>query len=227
MAHPAPRAHASATAFFSRVHQLLNAANATDSDGQSLSIDVAANAAVELLRAVADQGNKVMLVGNGGSAAIAAHLEMDLGNRARIPARCFNSAPALTALANDHGYDAAYERLVATHAQRGDLLVAISSSGQSQNILRAVNAAVDAGCSVLTLSGFQPDNPLRAHGDLNFYIDSSHYGEVEVAHELIAHHLADRCVECAEHDQATNKPTVHINHNALPTNSPSPTTHRR
>ena len=220
MADPAPRAHASATAFFRRVHDLLTATSASDADGRLLTVDAATDAAVDLLRAVAERGGHVLLVGNGGSAAIAAHLELDLCNRAGIPARCFQSAPALTALANDHGYETAYERLVTTHARRGDLLVAVSSSGRSENILRAVSAAVDAGCSVLTLSGFDDDNPLRRRGDLNFHVASTHYGEVEVAHEMLAHYLADRCVECARHDHAAGNgqaapPTVRINPQAV------------
>ncbi|NQT72546.1 MAG: SIS domain-containing protein [Chloroflexi bacterium] len=74
---------------------------------------------------------------------------------------------------------------------QADLLVAISSSGRSNNILRAVRAASRRGCSVITLSGFDVDNPLRSLGDLNFYISSQTYGYVESAHSVLTHFLTD------------------------------------
>jgi D-sedoheptulose 7-phosphate isomerase len=72
-----------------------------------------------------------------------------------------------------------------------DCLVAISSSGASTNIHRAVTMARDAGCRIVTLSGFEPDNGLRTLGDFNFYVASRHYGEVEAAHHMLGHFLTD------------------------------------
>lgn len=103
----------------------------------------------------------------------------------------FTEASALTALANDYGYECVFERPVELWADADDLLVAISSSGQSENILRAARAASARNCRVITLSGFSADNPLRRLGNLNFYVPSPEYGYVELAHSVITHFLTD------------------------------------
>jgi D-sedoheptulose 7-phosphate isomerase len=76
-------------------------------------------------------------------------------------------------------------------AVEGDLLTAISSSGQSENILNSAATARALGCRVLTYSGFREDNPLRAMGDVNFYVRSESYGVVEVGHSFLAHMCTD------------------------------------
>jgi D-sedoheptulose 7-phosphate isomerase len=77
------------------------------------------------------------------------------------------------------------------HGKSGDILIAISSSGQSENILNAVNAAKKKGLFVITMSGFSEKNPLRNLGDLNFYVPSKSYGHVEIAHLIICHTILD------------------------------------
>jgi D-sedoheptulose 7-phosphate isomerase len=76
-------------------------------------------------------------------------------------------------------------------ADRGDILVAISSSGKSENIIKGVNSAKSKECSVITLSGFKEDNPLSAAGDFNFYVPAQEYGPVEVIHHSICHCILD------------------------------------
>ena len=137
-----------------------------------------------------DTGCKVMLVGNGGSAAIASHIAVDLSKNAGIRATAFNDASALTCLANDYGYEDVFRKQVLYYGVRGDVLVAISSSGRSPNILRAADAARSL-MPVFTFSGFEADNPLRQMGDLNFYVPSNSYGLVETAHQLLLHYVVD------------------------------------
>jgi len=141
-----------------------------------------------------EHGRKVILVGNGGSASVVGHLQMDLCNAVKVQAVRFHDAPLLTALANDHGYASAFERGVRLWASRSDLLIAISSSGSSPNILRAVDAAAEHGCRIITLTGFLPENPLRQRGDLNLYVPSAEYGPVETVHACLAHMLTDIAV---------------------------------
>ncbi|MBI5558934.1 MAG: SIS domain-containing protein [Deltaproteobacteria bacterium] len=136
-------------------------------------------------------GHKVMAIGNGGSAAIAAHMQNDLSNAAAIRALSFQDIPTLTAMTNDFGQEEAYARFVQHWADAADLLVAISSSGASENILRAVQAARKIGCSVITFSGFAPTNQLRQKGDINFYVPASDYGFVETLHAVLAHYFTD------------------------------------
>ena len=132
-----------------------------------------------------------MVIGNGGSAAIASHMQIDLCNAVGVRVMDFNHAPLLTALGNDHGYDCVFERPIELWADPDDLLVAISSSGQSDNIIRAVKAAAVRGCQIITLSGFNPENPLRSLGNVNFYTPSSVYGYVESTHSALSHYLTD------------------------------------
>jgi D-sedoheptulose 7-phosphate isomerase len=180
-------------AYFQHLSRSLLETQITTSRHEVLSFDDGAAEAAGILLSVRSNSGKVMLIGNGGSAAIASHMHNDLCKAVGVRALVFNEPPLLTALANDHGYESAFERAVALWADTQDLMVAFSSSGRSENILRAVRAASMRGCKVITFSGFQPTNPLRRMGDLNFYVASQTYGYVEVAHGALAHFLTDCC----------------------------------
>jgi len=180
-----------ATSYFKHVYDLLLSAQVTDGHGAVLSLDEGTSKAVEMILSVESDSGKVMLIGNGGSAAIASHMQCDLCNAVGVRAMVFYETPLLTALSNDHGYRRVFEPPVELWADAGDLIVAISSSGQSENILRAVQAAAAQGCQIITLSGFSADNPLRRMGLLNFYIPSQAYGYVELVHSVITHFLTD------------------------------------
>ena len=143
------------------------------------------------MRRVARGTGKVMFVGNGGSAGIAGHLAIDFAKNGGVRAVTFNDASSLTCLGNDLGYDQVFAKQVEMQGFAGDVLVAISSSGASPNILNAVKAASAIGCEVVTLSGFAEDNPLRAMGDVNFFVDSAVYGFVETAHQAVLHAILD------------------------------------
>ena len=136
-------------------------------------------------------GNKLMFIGNGGSAGIASHSATDYSKNGNLRSMAFNDGSMLTCLGNDYGYEHVFAKQIEFHGRDGDLLIAISSSGGSANILNAVMAARDAGCAVVTFSGFKPDNPLRASGDLNFYIRSGEYGFVELSHQTLIHAILD------------------------------------
>jgi D-sedoheptulose 7-phosphate isomerase len=144
------------------------------------------------LQDVRELGCQLMFIGNGGSAAIASHMAIDFMNKGRLHARSFNDAAALTCLANDYGYKTVFEMQLANAIRSGDVLVAISSSGQSENILSAArNAATIPSVSVVTLTGFRFDNPLRQIGTYNFWVPSNNYGIVETAHLGILHALLE------------------------------------
>lgn len=181
-----------ASAYIREFAALLQRFEVATRDGTKIALDDAANEAVNILLSTKDSGNKVMSIGNGGSAAIVSHIQMDLCNAVGVQAVVFNETALLTALSNDYGYQYAFERLVNQWGKPGDLLIAISSSGESENILRAARAAHDKSCRVITMSGFKPDNPLRLLGELNFYVSSSAYGYVELAHSVLCHYLTDR-----------------------------------
>jgi len=166
----------------------------TDGKGMVLPLDEGASKAVEMILSVQANSGKVMVIGNGGSAAIASHMQNDLCKAVGMRVLDFSQVPLLTALSNDDGYGCVYERPVELWADAGDLLVAISSSGKSENILRAVQVAAARRCQIITLSGFSTDNPLHRLGDVNFYVSSSEYGYVESAHSVITHFMTDRAM---------------------------------
>jgi len=134
--------------------------------------------------AARDAGGKVIFIGNGGSAAIASHLTVDLDKNARVPATCFNDGAQITCLANDYGFENWIGHALRLNSDRNDVLVALSSSGRSPNILNGVAAAHSLGLKSVTLSGMAPDNPLRQLGQINFWADSSSYNIVETAHQF-------------------------------------------
>ena len=180
-----------AAEYFSALSDLLRSVEVTDPDGVTLPLDEGARKAVNLILSVRAGSGKVMLIGNGGSAAIASHMHNDLCKAAHVRALVFNEPPLLTALSNDDGYGSVFERPVELWAMPGDLLLAISSSGRSENILRAVRKSAERRCEVITLSGFDADNPLRRMGAINFYVPCRVYGHVEVIHSALAHFLTD------------------------------------
>ena len=112
---------------------------------------------------------------------------------AGLRALAFNDPSALTCLGNDLGYENVFAKQLEFHARPGDLLIAISSSGMSPNILGAVKEARARGCKVVTYSGFSESNALRRTGDVNFYVrgQDKEYGFVEVAHLALCHAVLD------------------------------------
>lgn len=137
------------------------------------------------------RGNKVIIIGNGGSASIASHIATDLLKNIKIPALAFNDASLLTCLSNDLGYENVFSVPIEVLANKGDILLAISSSGKSKNILNAVAEGKRKDCFVVTFSGFLSSNPLRKMGNINFYVPSLSYGAVEIAHLAICHAVVD------------------------------------
>lgn len=135
------------------------------------------------------KGRKVIFIGNGGSAAIASHLAVDYTKNGGIRSIAFNDAATLTCMANDFGYVEVFAKQLEYYAHRDDVAVLISSSGQSQNIIKAANKAMDLDMPMVTLSGMLDDNPLRSLGDVNFYVPSGDYGLIEITHLSILHSI--------------------------------------
>lgn len=150
---------------------------------------------MQLMNNLSFKNKKIIFIGNGGSAGIASHCAIDYMRNGRMRSSCFNEGALLTCFSNDYGYEHVFSEPIAMHADEGDIVVAISSSGQSPNILNGAKTAKDAGCHVITLSGFQPDNPLRSLGDWNIYVPSDQYGYVELAHQIILHTVLDLIVQ--------------------------------
>lgn len=138
----------------------------------------------ELFKNVKNTGKKIIVVGNGGSAAMASHVAVDLTKAAGCRAITFNEADLLTCFANDYGYENWVEKALNFYADKGDVVILISSSGTSKNIVNGANWAKQNGLSVVTLSGFNSDNPLKKIGDINLWVDSKGYNIIEMAHHI-------------------------------------------
>jgi len=170
--------------------KLLLKIQATDSHGKDLDFDKAISQITRLISAQ-KKGNKIIIIGNGGSASIASHIATDFLKNLKIPALAFNDASLLTCLSNDLGYEQVFSTPIGILAKKNDILFVISSSGKSKNILNAVIEAKKKGCFVISLSGFSLRNPLKIMGNVNFYVPSSSYGAVEMAHLAICHAIVD------------------------------------
>ena len=182
-------------AFFSSLADVLFRVEVTDGAGAHRGCDAGVAAAVDLLRTQSGQGRKAIFIGNGGSAAIASHQAVDFWKNGGVRAIAFNDTSLLTCIGNDYGFAEVFAKPVEMFADAGDVLIAISSSGRSENVLRGARAARARHCHVVTLSGFAPDNPLRGLGDLNFYAPGQGYGLVEITHLAVCHAIADLIVE--------------------------------
>lgn len=144
-----------------------------------------------LLTLVKKKKGTVYVIGNGGSAGIASHFCTDLLRTLNMAASTLTDSNIVTCFANDFGYENVFSMPLERRLSENDLLVAISSSGKSPNILNATAVAELRKVPIVTLSGFSSDNPLRKKGDLNFWIESSDYGLVETGHFFLLHTLID------------------------------------
>lgn len=145
-------------------------------------------AAIELIN---KKVKRIFFVGNGGSNAICSHMMEDFAKIGGYPTFSFSDATLITCFANDYGYENAMAEWMRLHFTKDDLLVAISSSGESKNILNAAAFAKNKDGYIITLSGFKEGNSLSKKGDINFHIGISNYGIVECYHQVILHIILD------------------------------------
>ena len=140
-------------------------------------------------------GGKIIVIGNGGSAAIASHASIDFTKAAKIRSINFNESSLITCLSNDYGYEHWAEKAIEFYADKNDLVILISSSGQSKNIINAALKTKGMNISLATLSGFSLDNELRTLGDINLWVDSSKYNIVETVHQTWVLSVIDHLIE--------------------------------
>jgi D-sedoheptulose 7-phosphate isomerase len=164
----------------------------TDGDGASLAPAEGFSRWVSLTRDTHDRGGMVYIIGNGGSAGMASHMAVDACKNGGLRALAFNDPALLTATANDLSYDQVFSLPLERLGRAGDLVISISSSGNSPNILRALDTARRMGMSAVTLSGKDGSNRSRGLGAVNFYVPLPRYGWVESAHQIVIHYWLDR-----------------------------------
>ena len=144
---------------------------------------------------IKENAKRIFFIGNGGSNSICSHMMEDFAKLLGYPTFAFSDAALITCFANDYGYENAMAEWLKIHLIDGDLLVAISSSGESKNIIYAAETAKARNSHVISLTGFKESNTLRTKGDINFHIPISNYGIVECYHQVILHIILDTLYE--------------------------------
>ena len=172
----------------------LESLSARDKNGKELNPKLAFSRLMDMTLEVRKNGKTVYLIGNGASASMASHVAADLAKNAHIHTQVFTDLSLITAIANDMSFEEVYSEPLRRRMVKGDMLVAISSSGMSPNILHTVREAERLGGILITISAMKPDNILRTLGNLNLYIPSDSYGMAETCHAAILHFWIDLIV---------------------------------
>lgn len=146
-----------------------------------------------------DAGRKLMLAGNGASASIASHLATDFSKQAKVRAMAFNDANLITALGNDCGYENWIAKALDFYADKGDVLILISSSGRSPNVLKAAHRGKELGLYVAAFTGFAKDNPLGTVANINLWANSRSYNIVECIHMIWLAAVIDLLIGSSEY----------------------------
>ena len=137
----------------------------------------------------------LFFIGNGGSSAIASHMTADFMKNAGMNTYSLYDNAVTTCMGNDYGYEYVFSKPLEFLGRKNDLLVAISSSGNSKNIVNAINIAKTKGMKIITFTGFEPDNRSKRLGDINVYVPSMKYGIVESIHNLMLQQVVDMIME--------------------------------
>ena len=134
---------------------------------------------------------KILIFGNGGSAAMASHFSVDMTKIGQIRTVNFNESDLITCFANDYGYENWVSKAINFYFDKGDIIVLISSSGESQNMINAAKLLKRKKIKLITFTGFKSSNRLKKYGDLNFWVNSKIYNHVENIHQFLLLMLTD------------------------------------
>ena len=178
--------------YFSRIQTALAGLEATDITGRTLDREAALDTWVAWTALWKEHRRQVFFAGNGASAAMSSHMSADATKNGKLKARCFLDSSLMTAIGNDLEYAQVFALQLERYAEKDDALITISSSGNSPNIVAAIEKARAMKMQIVTLSGMKPNNKSRAMGDLNLYIPADRYGLVECAHQVLLHAWLDK-----------------------------------
>lgn len=150
---------------------------------------------VNMFLEIRNEQKNVFFIGNGGSAAIASHMTADFMKNGKMKTCSLYDHSVMTCMGNDYGYEYVFSKPLEFLGNEGDLLVAISSSGNSQNIVNALEVAREKGLKIITFTGFHNTNRIIEQGSYNVYVPVCHYGMVESIHNLILQQIVDTILE--------------------------------
>ena len=146
---------------------------------------------VKIINRIIKQNKRIFIIGNGGSASIASHVSVDFAKVARVRSSTFNNSNLITCFANDYKYENWVAEAIQAYCDNKDLIILISSSGTSKNIVNAAKYCQKKKMNLITLSGFNKNNPLSKLGFVNFYINSKNYNFIEMSHHIILLSIVD------------------------------------
>ena len=182
--------------YLNRLIQSLQSTQVYDQSGTAIkNYEEAIQKLVALFSQIKNAHKQVFFIGNGGSAAIASHMTADFMKNGGMKTCSLYDHSVTTCMGNDYGYEYIFSRPLEILANEGDLLVVVSSSGNSKNIVNAVQTAKDKGLYVVTFSRFEKDNCIIHTGIYNVHVPVSHYGMVESIHNLILQEIVDLILE--------------------------------
>lgn len=178
--------------YFELINSGLKKMIVTDKKGEEMSADegirIWGEKAHQLLQ---NNAGLIFFCGNGASASMAEHMSHDWFQNAKINTTTCSETSHLTAISNDIGYEEVFSYRINRILSERDILVGISSSGNSNNIVKAISTAKNKGAFTISLSGKNKDNIVRTMADLNFYVPLETYGEVESSHAVVLHAALD------------------------------------
>jgi len=183
--------------YLKEISCLLQKVSITTAEGEHLSYDAGIEKIVEMFTQCKRERRGVFFCGNGGSAGIAQHMTADYMKNGGIQTHSLYEPTTLTCISNDFTYESVFSRQLELMVHRGDMLIAISSSGESENILNAIQMMRVLEGNVITLTGFREHNRIRSKGDMNIYVPKEHYGMVESIHNLLLQQIVDIIAEKA------------------------------
>lgn len=187
--------------YFATMKQALDGVEVTITGGQLSEVEAGIVLLTEQCKRLKQSGGTLYFVGNGASAMMSSHMAVDFCKNAGVRSMAFNDVAFLTAIGNDLGYSQAFEMPLMMMGRPGDVLATISSSGNSPNVILAIEAARKLGMTVVTFSGMKPDNKSRKMGDINFYVPGQTYGVAESVHAILLHCWLDHFMNVREWDK--------------------------
>ena len=145
----------------------------------------------EMLEAQRDNGGRLLIFGNGAASSIAGHAALDFTKQGELRSLCFHDPALLTAFANDFGYENAYAEIISHYYEETDIVIFVSVSGESPNIVQGLKKAKDLGLRTIGFSGKNQDNSLNRSAEYIFWVDSQAYNIVENVHSIWLLSLCD------------------------------------
>lgn len=181
--------------YLDKIKDLLDHIAITDGKSERYEYSDGIDKIVEILKICKIQKGCLYICGNGGSAGIAQHMTADFLKNGGIRTYNMYGQSTITCISNDLTYEYVFCKQLEMLAECNDILIAISSSGESENIIRAIQEMRKVKGKVITFTGFLEENRIKRMGDINIYVPAERYGMVESIHNLILQQMVDEIVD--------------------------------